>query len=238
MKLYSMLPAAAARAKANQTILPNLPSGLSDAFTNASGLVSRPFQHPAFPLSPVVLTSHTNIASSQDHTLQSPSKSLKRGSMQSQLSIASSIPFSAIMRPVPPSIGRASTHGALRGPEGLWMRDPRKKRHRVGWKPARRDGVDGEKLVGMMSVLFYVAFVFPPIWWCTSLLPSSRIRKPSSEEPSATEKNKDKERHDWEVMRDLQEDFHSWRTRHRIAAVISFVTYIPIIVLLAVFVPR
>ncbi|KZS93778.1 hypothetical protein SISNIDRAFT_454208 [Sistotremastrum niveocremeum HHB9708] len=183
-------------------------------------------------------TSHTNIASSQDHTLQSPSKSLKRGSMQSQLSIASSIPFSAIMRPVPPSIGRASTHGALRGPEGLWMRDPRKKRHRVGWKPARRDGVDGEKLVGIMSVLFYVAFIFPPIWWCTSLLPSSRIRKPSSEEPSATEKNKDKERHDWEVMRDLQEDFHSWRTRHRIAAVISFVTYIPIIVLLAVFVPR
>lgn len=96
------------------------------------------------------------------------------------------------------------------------MSDPRKKKHRVGWRPtrssSRTDGgvreVDGERVVGIMSVLFYVAFLFPPIWWCASVVPSSRIRHPHSSsgaEPQVGEKDKDKERQDWEIVRDLQE---------------------------------
>lgn len=90
------------------------------------------------------------------------------------------------------------------------MSDPRKKKHQVGWRVAsgRSDGVDGERIVRIMSVLFYVAFLFPPIWWCASLVPVSRVFNPSSSsgnDAQVGEKGKDKERQDWEIMRDLHE---------------------------------
>ncbi|KAJ7505814.1 hypothetical protein B0H11DRAFT_2153994 [Mycena galericulata] len=144
---------------------------------------------------------------------------------------ASSLPISALVAPHAPSVARSA------GGTAYHMRDPRKppRVQPTGWALAFGDGRwwqgGGSPL---HAWLFFVGFVLFPLWWVAGFcVPVPRTRRIGGD---AEEKG----RAGLVVLDDPQVEFdaRSWRRRCRIMAGISLVTYIPFIVLLAVFVPR
>jgi len=78
--------------------------------------------------------------------------------------------------------------------------------------------------------LFFLGFVLFPVWWIAGFL----VRIPETRRIGGGEVEKGV------VLDDPQVEFdaRSWRTRCRVMSVVSLFTYIPFIVLVAVFVPR
>jgi hypothetical protein len=179
-----------------------------------------------------------------------------------------SIPFSAIVSPRPPdtgfSMGEYSMGFSDGREEGVFMRHPNPRRGgwgKVGWKvrfrPPKQKGteklvsefLDDGEVTPLPGRLFYPAFIFPFLWMVASLL-----REPHLHRVSETEAKWDQR--EWEqsriqvrsmfppIIADLALTlalivvFKTWRTRCRVMALVSLVTYLPIIVLLAIFVPR
>lgn len=78
--------------------------------------------------------------------------------------------------------------------------------------------------------MFFIGFILFPVWWVAALI----IRIPKTRSIGGGEAEKGV------VLDDPQVEFdaRSWRTRCRVMAVVSLFTYIPFIVLVAVFASR
>ncbi|KAJ3810002.1 hypothetical protein F5876DRAFT_42702 [Lentinula aff. lateritia] len=145
----------------------------------------------------------------------------KRGSISQ-----ASIPISALISPHAPSISHrpAST---------FHMRDPRKppKIQPTPWAPALpRTGYGEHGGSPPHAWLFFLGFIIFPVWWIAAFL---KIPKTRSIEGG----------HDGQksvVLDDpqVEHDARSWRKRCRLMSAVSLVTYIPFIILVAIFVPR
>jgi hypothetical protein len=109
------------------------------------------------------------------------------------------------------------------------MQDPRKppRARPTGWALRRRD--DEEERSPAQAWLFFIGFVLFPVWWLASVMGTPETRRVGG---SDVEK---------EVVVDdpqVERDAKAWRFRCRVMAVISLFTYIPFIVLVAIFAPR
>jgi len=131
-----------------------------------------------------------------------------------------SIPMSAIVTPHVPSISRSST---------FHMRDPRRppKVQPTPWSLRfRSQEEDGSPI---HAWFFFIGLVLFPLWWLTSFLPIPKTR-----EVGGTDTEKAVTLDDPQI----EHDARSWRLRCRIMAVVSLFTYVPFVVLIAVFVSR
>ncbi|KAI0088596.1 hypothetical protein BDY19DRAFT_890794 [Irpex rosettiformis] len=131
-----------------------------------------------------------------------------------------SFPIGAIVSPQPPSISRSSAYH---------MRDPRRppRTHSTPWTPHLKS-VDDEASP-IHAWLFYVSFILFPLWWIASFLPIPRTRVVGGSDTEKAVPLDDPQ---------IEHDARTWRFRCRIMAGISFLTYIPFIVLVAVFASR
>lgn len=134
-------------------------------------------------------------------------------------SYASSLPISALVAPHAPSVALSA------GGTAYHMRDPRRppRVQPTGWGPG-----DGG---GAHAWLFFVGFVLFPLWWvasCCVSVPRTRRLGADVEEKGTV------------VLDDpqVESDARAWRKRCRIMAGVSLMTYVPFIVLVAVFAPR
>jgi hypothetical protein len=146
----------------------------------------------------------------------------KRARRVSHLSTASSIPLSAI---VSPHAGRLDIVGA----GGYHMRDPRRPTptRPTGWTPAVR--VADTPGSPAHAWLFFAGFVFFPLWWLAAAL-----RVPPTRTLGASDAEKGVLVDDPQIERDAR----AWRTRCRVAAGVSLLTYVPFVVLVSVFATR
>ncbi|KAI0060370.1 hypothetical protein BV25DRAFT_1871203 [Artomyces pyxidatus] len=128
-----------------------------------------------------------------------------------------SIPISALVTPHAPSIGKSST---------FHMRDPRRphKKLETGW--ALRFHTEEEDGSPVHAWLFYAAFVLFPLWWIASFLPTPKTRVVGGTDTEKAVTLDDPQ---------IEYDARSWRTRCRVMSVVSFFTYIPFIVCVAIF---
>jgi len=143
-----------------------------------------------------------------------------------------SIPLSALVSPHAPSVGRSGT---------FHMRDPRKPPpvQNTPWTlsfPSHMQ--EGESRWDFRSWverggsplhawLFFIGFVIFPLWWAAALcIPIPRTRR-----LGGTDAEKGVILDDPQVEHDAK----SWRTRCRIMAGVSFITYIPFIALVAIY---
>ncbi|EIN12437.1 hypothetical protein PUNSTDRAFT_81670 [Punctularia strigosozonata HHB-11173 SS5] len=136
-----------------------------------------------------------------------------------------SIPISALISPHAPSI--VSTPGQR---SSYHMRDPRRPRVRpTPWALSFGAGEDG---LGspVQAWMFFIGFILFPLWWLASVWRIPETRSVGGHD--AAEKAV--------VVDDpqIEHDARTWRFRCRIMAAISLVTYIPFIVLVAIFAPR
>ncbi|KAI0684530.1 hypothetical protein BC835DRAFT_1293015 [Cytidiella melzeri] len=131
-----------------------------------------------------------------------------------------SIPIGAIVSPQPPSLSRSSTYH---------MRDPRRppRVHSTPWTPHRKS--EDEEASPIHAWIFYISFVLFPLWWIASFLPIPRTRHVGGSDTEKAVPLDDPQ---------IEHDARSWRYRCRIMACVSFLTYIPFIVLVAVFASR
>ncbi|KAF7365607.1 hypothetical protein MVEN_00434200 [Mycena venus] len=140
-----------------------------------------------------------------------------------------SLPISALVSPHAPSVARSGMGTAYH------MQDPRKppRVQPTRWGLVLGDG--GWRQGGGSPVhawLFFLGFVLFPLWWVAGFcVPIPQTRRLGDEEG---EKGRGL------VVDDPQWEFDakSWRKRCRIMAGVSLVTYVPFIVLLAVFLRR
>lgn len=97
--------------------------------------------------------------------------------------------------------------------------------HRVGWTES-----GGSPL---HAWLFFVGFVIFPVWWVAAIMRTPRTRRIGGLEGGQEEKK-------MAPLDDpqVEHDAKSWRRRCRIMAVVSLFTYLPFIILVAVFVSR
>ncbi|KAJ7071374.1 hypothetical protein C8F01DRAFT_1110281 [Mycena amicta] len=174
----------------------------------------------------------------------SRSQSLTQSSLHhapSRRSISqSSIPISALISPHAPSIALSSRQNAFH------MRDPHKppKIQPTGWTLSlgrldfrgndtwRRFTETGGS--PLHAWLFFIGFVVFPVWWVASFMHVLRTRRVGHD-------TEGKGQSEAQVVLDdpqVEFDARTWRTRCRIVAVLSLFTYIPFIVLVAVFVVR
>jgi len=109
------------------------------------------------------------------------------------------------------------------------MQDPRKppRKQDTGWALTFRE--DDEVGSPIQAWFFFVGFVLFPLWWAASIM-----RTPKTRHVGGSDTEKAVTLDDPQVEHDAK----VWRFRCRIMAAISFVTYIPFIVLIAVFAPR
>jgi len=129
------------------------------------------------------------------------------------------------------------------------MRDPGRAPRRVGWGIEKgKQRQDGEKKsstsTSMPVILFYAGFLLPFLWWIGGFFTQYRSPFPSSS--SSADKGKqsaDVEKGKWDKReadeaRNQETAFKTWRNRCRFMALVSLITYLPLVVLLAVFIPR
>ncbi|KAF8527000.1 hypothetical protein BU17DRAFT_82519 [Hysterangium stoloniferum] len=143
----------------------------------------------------------------------------------------SSIPFRAIISPKPPSIDRRSVYH---------MRDPDlppPQRQSSQWTGgARKLGEDGRRMFPLQGWAFIVGFLFFPLWWLAAILPvrlgwGRRVGSQDGKGVWTEEELALRETLEYDVA-------YAWRKRCRIMSFLGLFVYVPIIVLLAVFVPR
>ncbi|KAJ6584422.1 hypothetical protein B0H19DRAFT_386503 [Mycena capillaripes] len=172
-----------------------------------------------------VSAANTASASSRGSAAQPHSGQPSRA--PSRMSQAS-VPISALVAPRAPSVARSA------GGTPYLMSDPRKppRIQPTGWGLVFED----DRWWGGGPVhawLFFMGFVLFPLWWVAGFcVPVPRTRRIDAD---AEEKGREQV-----VLDDPQVEFDakSWRKRCRIMAGISLVTYVPFIVLLAVFLSR
>ncbi|KAJ7465090.1 hypothetical protein FB451DRAFT_1488229 [Mycena latifolia] len=163
--------------------------------------------------------SGSSTASPRKHTRQ----------LSHAASYASSLPFSALVVPHAPSVACSA------GGTAYHMRDPRKppRVQPTGWGLALGGGGSGAH-----AWLFFAGFMLFPLWWVAGLcVPVPRTRRLRT----GTEGEPEKAAGTSAVVLDdpqVEFDARSWRTRCRVMAGVSLATYVPFIVLIAVFVPR
>jgi len=158
-------------------------------------------------------------ASQHQHQQQSHvhrTSSDRRSISQSQRSI----PISALVSPHAPSISRSNQ---------FHMQDPRKppKIQDTGW--SLRFGYEDEAGSPIQAWFFFLGFVLFPLWWVASFMRTPRTRQVGGSDTEKAVTLDDPQ---------VEHDAKSWRFRCRIMSGISFLTYIPFIVLIAVFAPR
>ncbi|KAJ7748506.1 hypothetical protein DFH07DRAFT_888867 [Mycena maculata] len=169
---------------------------------------------------------------SQSTSQQSQTRAASIAPSRRSLSQAS-IPISALISPHAPSIARSG--------HTFHMRDPH--------KPPRIQPTGWSLSVGTLdwsaagwwrhwteaggsplhAWLFFLGFVLFPVWWVASFLRVLRTRRLGKGNADA------------QVVLDdpqLEFDARTWRTRCRIMAAVSLLTYVPFIVLVAVFTRR
>ncbi|KIJ56891.1 hypothetical protein M422DRAFT_238482 [Sphaerobolus stellatus SS14] len=194
---------------------------------------SRPHSPPSRPSSS--LRSHN-----------SPSPNPRR---VSQSSLASSIPVRAIVSPRAPSLSSAGT--------SYHMRDPTlapSRRHSTQWTGAARrrwgdqdwrgpDGAGGRNGVffPIQGWAFVLGFVLFPLWWIAALGPvrwKSNAREQVQSQDGrglplwdTAEEKAARETVEYDVA-------YTWRRRCRIMSIFGLLLYVPLVVLLAVLVPR
>ncbi|EIW81076.1 hypothetical protein CONPUDRAFT_82144 [Coniophora puteana RWD-64-598 SS2] len=141
---------------------------------------------------------------------------------QSQSFSQVSIPISALVSPHAPSIGARSTRYHMHDP-----RKPPKKLQDTPWTLARPTEDDPGS--PRHAWLFFIGFILFPLWWIAAFLPvpQTRTAGDSSVEKAVTIDDPQIER-----------DAKRWRLRCRIMSVVSAVTYIPFIILVAIFARR
>jgi hypothetical protein len=208
-------PSSYHRKRARMTATPESrpPSHASSDGINAATVGSWSSRHSGSPAS---------------HKLPPPAHQPQRSPSRRSLSQAS-IPISALVSPHAPSISRSST---------FHMRDPRKPApiQSTSWSLAFPSG-HAEKNEGwrgwverggspLHAWLFFIGFLLFPLWWIASVTGIPKTRRLDAGE---LEKG---------VILDdpqVEYDAKSWRFRCRVMAVISFFTYIPFVVLVAIF---
>ncbi|KAJ6569639.1 hypothetical protein B0H19DRAFT_1257256 [Mycena capillaripes] len=166
----------------------------------------------------------------QSISKQSHTTSLHRAPSRRSIS-QSSIPISALISPHAPSIAR-SGHGAYH------MRDPHKppRIQPTGWALSI-GALDGEGAdrwrrwteaggSPLHAWLFFLGFVLFPVWWAAAFLRVLRTRRVGKETQVVLDDPQ------------LEFDARTWRKRCRIMAAVSLLTYVPFIVLVAVFARR
>ncbi|KAJ7630460.1 hypothetical protein FB45DRAFT_915554 [Roridomyces roridus] len=165
---------------------------------------------------------HSRSQSVQSHTRAASVAPSRRSLSQA------SIPISALISPHAPSIARSGHTFHMRDPHKLPRIQP------TGWSLSwgslgnwrRWTEAGGSPL---HAWLFFLGFVLFPVWWVASFLRVLRTRRLGKGED------------DSQVVLDdpqLEFDARTWRTRCRIMAGISFFTYVPFVVLVAVFARR
>ncbi|KAI0754530.1 hypothetical protein C8Q80DRAFT_1297735 [Daedaleopsis nitida] len=132
-----------------------------------------------------------------------------------------SFPISALVAPHAPSVSVRSG--------GYYMRDPRKPPRIQPTAWTLRMSSPDEQGSPIHAWIFFIGFVLFPLWWVASFW-----RIPQTRRVGGTDTEKAVTLDDPQV----EHDARSWRKRCRIMSVVSFLTYIPFIVLVAVFVPR
>ncbi|RDX48887.1 hypothetical protein OH76DRAFT_1404461 [Lentinus brumalis] len=132
-----------------------------------------------------------------------------------------SFPISALVAPHAPSVSVRSG--------GYYMRDPRKppRVQPTPWSLRLRS--EDEQGSPIHAWMFFIGFVIFPLWWVASFW-----RIPQTRRVGGTDTEKAVTLDDPQV----EHDARSWRLRCRIMSAVSLLTYIPFIVLLAIFVPR
>lgn len=192
---------------------------------------SRPGSRASVDVQNATNTGSWSSKASSRHPPQSPRPSPGQQSHRepsrrsiSSVSIHGSIPISALISPHAPSIQGSSV---------FHMRDPRKPRpiQPTPWSLSMPLSGDGSWLERggspLHAWLFFVGFLIFPIWWVAVFVGIPRTRRLGGNE---VEKGV--------VLDDPQLEFdaNSWRKRCRIMAVVSFFTYIPFVILVAIFV--
>ncbi|KAL5482382.1 hypothetical protein ACEPAI_8976 [Sanghuangporus weigelae] len=128
-----------------------------------------------------------------------------------------SIPISAIVTPRAPSVDRLSS---------FHMRDPRRPppQREIGWT-LRFPSFD-DRGSPFAAWAFWFGFLFPLLWWLASFWRIPQTRMVGTDTEKAV------------VVDDpfYEREARAWRLRCRVASALFFVTYVPVIVLLAVFV--
>ncbi|KII91066.1 hypothetical protein PLICRDRAFT_158597 [Plicaturopsis crispa FD-325 SS-3] len=131
-----------------------------------------------------------------------------------------SIPISALISPHAPSVSRSTT---------FHMRDPRKPQRVQATSWSLRFGSEDEVGSPMQAWCFFLGFVLFPAWWIASLWRTPRTRHVGGSDTEKAVTLDDPQ---------IEHDSKSWRLRCRVMSLVSFVTYIPFIVLVAIFAPR
>jgi hypothetical protein len=152
-----------------------------------------------------------------------------------------SIPISALVSPHAPSV----LH-----PGAYHMKDPRKpKIQATRWALAFKDMDNEEEGSPVQAWLFFSGFILFPLWWVSSLwrIPKTRTVGGTDTEKAVVVDDPQVE-HGTSMtlyfffgkmlIRSTIADAKSWRFRCRIMSLISFFTYIPFIILLAIFLKR
>ncbi|KAF8817053.1 hypothetical protein BYT27DRAFT_7247616 [Phlegmacium glaucopus] len=179
---------------------------------------------------PKSATSHTHAPSTSHHS-HSHGSQTHRPSSRRSLSQAS-IPISALVSPHAPSVGLSGAYH---------MRDPRKPPpvQSTTWAlafPSKvREGEPRWAWKGWVerggsplhAWIFFIGFILFPLWWAGVFMPVRRTRRLGSTDAEKGVVLDDPQ---------LEHDAKSWRTRCRIMAAVSLITYIPFIALVAVFV--
>ncbi|EIW52420.1 uncharacterized protein TRAVEDRAFT_40715 [Trametes versicolor FP-101664 SS1] len=204
---------------------------LSTASPSASPSQSRPAsvsRHPtdSWPSrSAIPATLHR--ASSKSASMRSGARSesmiasAQRNSSRRKSLSEISIPLSALVAPHAPSVSVRSSM--------YHMRDPRKppRIHPTPWSlELRNPDQEGSPV---HAWFFFIGFVLFPLWYVASFwrIPQTRQVGGSDTEKAVTLDDPQ-----------VEHDARSWRRRCRIMSVVSLLTYIPFIVLVAIFVPR
>jgi len=124
------------------------------------------------------------------------------------------------------------------------MRDPHREPVHIGWtvhvRGKRLEQIQDQEAGSFhlaqlqtptSGLLFYPGFLFPPLWWIGSFLRGEKFDSQMASKSRWTS---------WRVQLAREQALSAsiWRDRCRFMALISLVTYLPVIVLLAVFIPK
>jgi len=110
------------------------------------------------------------------------------------------------------------------------MKDPRKPPSKpLGTPWTLRFATEEELGSPLHAWLFFIGFVLFPLWWIASLLKTPKTRKMGGSDGEKAMPLDDPQ---------LEHDAKRWRFRCRIMSVVSLFTYVPFIILVAVFASR
>jgi len=187
------------------------PSLLVSAVSRAASIRSSQQQHTLHPPTPTP----TNQSVNTDASAHARRLERERRRSTSELSI----PISALVAPHPPSMNRSSTY---------YMRDPRRPTIKpTSWGLHLRS--QNEERSPIHAWLFFLGFLVFPLWWAASLAPLPQTRKVGGTDVEKALVVDDPQ---------VEHDARSWRFRCRVMSGVAFLTYVPFIILIAIFAPR